>query len=80
MPSPFVFLELTTPDVEKAKDFYGQLCGWTFNDVPMPPPIMFVVGRELPRTILAGLRFFPALCSSLEQLSQQAQSLVQRDN
>jgi len=36
MPSPFVHLELTTPDLKKAKDFYGQLCGWTFNDAPMP--------------------------------------------
>jgi hypothetical protein len=39
MPSPFVHLELSTPDLKKAKDFYGQLCGWTFNDAPMPPPI-----------------------------------------
>jgi predicted enzyme related to lactoylglutathione lyase len=39
MPSPFVHLELTTPDLKRAKDFYGQLCGWTFNDAPMPPPI-----------------------------------------
>jgi hypothetical protein len=28
-------MELTTPDLAKAKDFYGQLCGWTFNDMDM---------------------------------------------
>ncbi|WP_263368252.1 VOC family protein [Edaphobacter bradus] len=36
MPQPFVHLELNTPDLAKAKDFYGQLCGWTFEDNPMP--------------------------------------------
>ena len=36
MANPFVHLELNTPDLEKAKSFYGQLCGWTFTDNPMP--------------------------------------------
>ncbi len=36
MANPFVHLELNTPDLEKAKAFYGQLCGWTFTDNPMP--------------------------------------------
>jgi predicted enzyme related to lactoylglutathione lyase len=36
MANPFVHLELNTPDLAKAKEFYGQLCGWTFNDMPMP--------------------------------------------
>lgn len=36
MANPFVHLELNTPDLAKAKDFYGQLCGWTFTDNPMP--------------------------------------------
>jgi uncharacterized protein len=39
MQSPFVHLELTTPDLAKAKDFYGQLCGWSFTDSPMGPPV-----------------------------------------
>ena len=38
MAQPFVHLELNTPDLAKAKDFYGQLCGWTFEDVEMGPP------------------------------------------
>lgn len=36
MSQPFVHLELNTPDLAKAKDFYGQLCGWTYTDTPMP--------------------------------------------
>ena len=39
MANPFVHLELNTPDLAKAKEFYGQLCGWTFTDNPMPPPV-----------------------------------------
>lgn len=38
MAQPFVHMELNTPDLAKAKDFYGQLCGWTFDDVDMGPP------------------------------------------
>ncbi len=36
MANPFVHLELNTPDMAKAKDFYHQLFGWTFVDMPMP--------------------------------------------
>lgn len=36
MANPFVHLELNTLDLAKAKDFYGKLFGWTFNDMPMP--------------------------------------------
>jgi len=35
MANPFVHLELNTPDLAKAKDFYGKLFGWTFNDFDM---------------------------------------------
>jgi uncharacterized protein len=35
MSSPFVHLELNTPDLEAAKAFYSNLCGWTFTDMPM---------------------------------------------
>ena len=33
--NPFVHLELCTTDTAKAKEFYGQLFGWEFNDVDM---------------------------------------------
>jgi uncharacterized protein len=39
MANPFVHLELNTPDLEKAKAFYGELFGWEFNDTPMPEGI-----------------------------------------
>jgi hypothetical protein len=35
MAQPFVHMELNTPDLAKAKDFYSQLCGWSFDDVDM---------------------------------------------
>ncbi|WP_035353268.1 VOC family protein [Edaphobacter aggregans] len=37
MAQPFVHLELNTPDLAKAKDFYGSLVGWTFQDMDMGP-------------------------------------------
>jgi predicted enzyme related to lactoylglutathione lyase len=35
MASPFVHLELNTTDSAAAKKFYGEMFGWTFNDVNM---------------------------------------------
>ena len=37
MANPFVHLELNTPDLEKAKQFYGALFGWQFDDMDMGP-------------------------------------------
>ena len=36
MSNPFVHLELNTPDLAKAKEFYGKMFGWEFNDSQMP--------------------------------------------
>jgi predicted enzyme related to lactoylglutathione lyase len=36
MANPFVHVELYTPDLGKAKDFYSTLFGWNLEDVPMP--------------------------------------------
>jgi uncharacterized protein len=36
MANPFVHLELNTPDLAKAKEFYGALFGWSFSDMPTP--------------------------------------------
>src|SRR5882762_5035075 len=38
MSKPFVHLELNTPDLAKAKEFYNKLCGWTYEDFEMGPP------------------------------------------
>jgi len=37
MANPFVHLELNTPDLAKAKAFYGALFGWQFQDMDMGP-------------------------------------------
>jgi predicted enzyme related to lactoylglutathione lyase len=37
MANPFVHLELNTPDLAKAKAFYGELFGWQFQDMDMGP-------------------------------------------
>lgn len=37
MSNPFVHLELNTPDLDKAKAFYGELFGWQFTDMNMSP-------------------------------------------
>ena len=35
MANPFVHVELSTTDVDKAKSFYGKLFDWDLEDVPM---------------------------------------------
>ncbi len=37
MANPFVHLELATPDMAKAKDFYTGMFGWEFHDHDMGP-------------------------------------------
>ena len=36
MANPFVHVELSTTDVNKAKAFYSKLFDWKMEDVPMP--------------------------------------------
>jgi predicted enzyme related to lactoylglutathione lyase len=36
MANPFVHVELSSTDVGKAKQFYGQLFDWKMEDMPMP--------------------------------------------
>jgi predicted enzyme related to lactoylglutathione lyase len=36
MANPFVHVELSTTDPEKAKAFYGKLFSWKMEDTPMP--------------------------------------------
>jgi predicted enzyme related to lactoylglutathione lyase len=37
MANPFVYVELTTADLGRAKDFYGSLFGWQLDDVETSP-------------------------------------------
>jgi uncharacterized protein len=43
MPNPFVHVELSTTDPEKAKTFYGQLFAWTMEDMPMGPGVTYTM-------------------------------------
>ena len=36
MANPFVHVELATTDLERAKEFYGQLFSWKLEDTQMP--------------------------------------------
>jgi uncharacterized protein len=36
MPNPFVHIELNTPDLERAKTFYGQLFQWELEEMADP--------------------------------------------
>ncbi len=36
MPNPFVHVELSTTDTDKAKAFYSKLFGWKLQDMEMP--------------------------------------------
>lgn len=41
----FTFFELHTPDLQRAKAFYGELFQWKFNDLDLPGP-KFALAEE----------------------------------
>jgi predicted enzyme related to lactoylglutathione lyase len=41
MANPFVHLELATPNLAKAKSFYGDMFGWSFDDQTMGPDMIY---------------------------------------
>jgi len=41
MANPFVHLELSTPDISAAKEFYGKLFNWTFEDNDMGDGVVY---------------------------------------
>lgn len=45
MANPFGHLELATGDVAKAKDFYGEMFGWSFEDTDMGGGMMYTMIR-----------------------------------
>jgi len=49
IPGLFSWNELMTTDVEDAKDFYGKLLGWEFEDWPHAPSGQYVVIKNGPR-------------------------------
>jgi uncharacterized protein len=42
--NPFVHVELNTTDLDKAKEFYGQLFSWKLQDMPMAGMTYTVIG------------------------------------
>jgi predicted enzyme related to lactoylglutathione lyase len=44
-PGTFSWTDLTTPDAEGAKAFYGGLFGWEFEDNPVPGDGVYVMAR-----------------------------------
>src|SRR6202046_1324257 len=34
-PGTFSWIDLTTPDQDASKQFYGELLGWSFQDLPV---------------------------------------------
>lgn len=43
MPNPFVHVELSTTNVDKAKRFYSQLFAWKLEDIPMDGSDMYTL-------------------------------------
>lgn len=42
----FCWIDLATPDLNKAKKFYGPLLNWTFQDVPMGEKDVYSIARH----------------------------------
>lgn len=53
----FVWRELMTTDLQKARGFYGELLGWTAEDTPMPTGTYTVFKKE--GVPLAGMMAMP---------------------
>ncbi len=54
----FVWFELHTDDVAKAKDFYGKALGWTFSEMTMgggPPYTLIHAGDSMIGGIVTGM-------------------------
>ena len=41
MANPFVHMELNTTDLAKAKEFYGRMFGWQFEDRQLSPTLVY---------------------------------------
>ena len=46
MPSPLCHFEIMTADPERAKEFYGKVFGWEFDDQSMPGYTLISTGAE----------------------------------
>ena len=46
--NPVTWFEIHTPDRARAKDFYGAVFGWSFDDDPNAPYSMVQLGEDAP--------------------------------
>ena len=42
-PGAFCWVELATPDAEASKNFYSELLGWTWTDMPMSDSMVYTM-------------------------------------
>jgi hypothetical protein len=65
MANPFVHVELSTNDVDKAKSFYTGLFDWKLQDIPMPEGMVYTMigvgegtGGGLMKNMIPGVPSF----------------------
>jgi predicted enzyme related to lactoylglutathione lyase len=84
MANPFVHVELSSTDVGKARQFYGQMFDWKMEDMPMPVGTYTLIGvgegtgggmmqQMRPGAPSAWLAY--VLVSDIEASTDKAQSL-----
>ncbi len=50
-PTPFTFIEIATPSLEKTTEYYNQLMAWSFWNVPFSPNYAIAEGHGMRRGI-----------------------------
>lgn len=63
-PGTFCWVELATTDQNAAKTFYGELFGWTVNDLPMGPDSSYTMFQLNGKDVAAAYQQMP------DQISQ----------
>jgi predicted enzyme related to lactoylglutathione lyase len=53
MGTPLVHSELIVPDTEKARDFYGKVFDWVFDDMTFPGYTLIHTGRDMHGGLMA---------------------------
>jgi predicted enzyme related to lactoylglutathione lyase len=62
-PGTFCWIELATTDAEAAKKFYTELFGWTFNDTPVGPGMVYTMLKLDGKDVGALYKMFPEMIS-----------------
>src|SRR6266576_3967543 len=59
VPGEFCWIELATADQAAARDFYGQIFGWTFKDTPIGPNDFYTIFQLQGRDTAAAYTLRP---------------------